>query len=181
MLMVPSPDEQRMSAPQIEHRHADQDGPADSRRLSNWAASTRKIDDQRAKAKLMVSWFAFLGRIGADCERKSWLKPAGNVSFRRSASRKAYRLGPMVTPGIGTAWKVAELSWLYWVSGIGFGALLDGHYGRQRHHLPPAAGADVVFGQPLAASGACVRGTCGMTLVGSVVKVEAVDVVSRRP
>ena len=97
-----------MSAPQIDIGTLTR-MTSGSRRLSNWAASTRKIMIS-AKTKVMVSWLPSW-TYWRDCDRKSWLKPAGSSSLA-VWSRKA-TAWPMVTPGIGTAENVAELSWLY--------------------------------------------------------------------
>src|SRR5437588_8202733 len=85
-----------------------------SRRLSNCAASTRKIT-MMAKTKVTTSWLPSWTYC-RDSERKSWKKPLGSDCAWLSRKATAW---PMLTPGIGTAEKVAELSWLYWVSELG--------------------------------------------------------------
>ncbi|CFL86979.1 Uncharacterised protein [Bordetella pertussis] len=50
----------------------------------------------------------------SDCQ--SWLKPGGS---RRACSVRNCIASPMVTPGMGMAWNVAEFSWSNWVSRLG--------------------------------------------------------------
>src|SRR5258705_295969 len=85
-----------------------------SRRLSTGAAGTGK-SRVRGKTKGTTSWLPSW-TYGGDSERKSGKKPGG--SDGAFCSRKA-TAWPILTPGIGTAEKVAELSWLYWVSELG--------------------------------------------------------------
>ncbi|MNH23608.1 hypothetical protein D3C79_835130 [compost metagenome] len=46
-------------------------------------------------------------------DSQSWLKPTGRLSAWALRNCTA---APMLTPGAGTACRVAELSWLNWVS-----------------------------------------------------------------
>ena len=57
----------------------------------------------------------------------------------------------MVTPGIGTAEKVAELSWLYWVSALG-STPVSIETTVESGTLLAAPGLDEIMGQLLAAS-----------------------------